>query len=146
MQCLRGQRGQQPDLASQQQEDIAAVAPLIFKIVGGSSGVPHLAALASHLSPHMLHVLTSLQSAHVRDCHTVRFYSLCAFNLVNLAGMARHCPITLCSARSQPSLLKSQNELPFGDLRCPNVEGTAGTAVRCNTKQCSHTPYPAHAA
>lgn len=71
--CLRVQRGQQQDLAAQQQEDIAAVGPLIFRVAGGSNGVPHLAALASHVSPHLLHVLASLQNNHVRDCHMVSY-------------------------------------------------------------------------
>ena len=70
-QCSRSQRGQQQDVSAQQQEDIAAVAPLIFRVAGGSSGAPHLAALSSHVSPHLLHVLASLQNNHVRDCQTV---------------------------------------------------------------------------
>ena len=76
VQCLRSQRGQQQDMSAQQQEDIAAVAPLILRVAGSSSGVPHLAALSSHVSPHLLHVLASLQNNHVRDYQTVSHAAL----------------------------------------------------------------------
>ena len=58
-------------MAVQQQEDIAAVGPLMVRLAGGAGGAPSLQALAGHLSPHLLHLLASLQNAHIRDCHTV---------------------------------------------------------------------------
>ena len=103
-QCLRSQRGQQQDVAAQQQEDIAAVAPLIFRVAGGSAGVPHLAALASHVSPHLLHVLASLQNSHVRDCQMVSYGTYWIFSKLHLAThrllLAENLLIVFCSASS----------------------------------------------
>ena len=68
---LKVLRGRREDMPLQQQEDIAAVGPLIVRLAGGASGGPALQALAGHLSQHLLHLLASLQNAHIRDCHTV---------------------------------------------------------------------------
>ena len=72
---LRALRGRRDEVALQQQEDIAAVGPLMVRLAGGAAGAPTLQALAGHLSPHLLHLLASLQNGHTRDCHTVRVYS-----------------------------------------------------------------------
>ena len=74
---LRALRGRREDIALQQQEDIAAVGPLMVRLAGagGAAGASALQALAGHLSPHLLHLFASLQNAHIRDCHTVRAVS-----------------------------------------------------------------------
>lgn len=108
-QCLRSQRGQQQDVAAQQQEDIAAVAPLIFTVAGGSAGAPHLAALASHVSPHLLHVLASLQNSHVRDCQMVSCGTCWTSSKLPLAThrllLGGYLWILFCSASSISLLL-----------------------------------------
>lgn len=72
---LRALRGRREDIALQQQEDIAAVGPLMVCLAGAAAGASALQALTGHLSPHLLHLLASLQNAHIRDCHTVRAVS-----------------------------------------------------------------------
>ena len=72
---LRALRGRREDIALQQQEDIAAVGPLMVCLAGGAAGASALQALTGHLSPHLLHLFASLQNAHIRDCHTVRAVS-----------------------------------------------------------------------
>ncbi|KAL3133241.1 hypothetical protein ABBQ38_007127 [Trebouxia sp. C0009 RCD-2024] len=66
---LKGMRGRREDTAVQQQEDIAAVGSLMVRLAGGAANGPALQALAGHLSPHLLHLLASLQNSHIRDCH-----------------------------------------------------------------------------
>ncbi|DBA77365.1 hypothetical protein WJX79_005205 [Trebouxia sp. C0005] len=68
---LRALRGRREDIPLQQQEDIAAIGPLMVHLAGGAAGASALQALAGHLSPHLLHLLASLQNAHIRDCHTL---------------------------------------------------------------------------
>ena len=62
-------------MAVQQQEDIAAVTvgSLMVRLAGAAAGGPALQALAGHLSPHLMHLLSSVQNSHghIRDCHMV---------------------------------------------------------------------------
>ena len=69
---LKGMRGRRDDMTMQQQEDIAAVGSLMLRLAGASGGGPALQAVAGHLSPHLVHLLASLQNSHIRDCHMVR--------------------------------------------------------------------------
>ena len=64
-------RGRREDMALQQQEDVAAVGLLMVHLAGAAGGGPALQALTGHLSPHLMHLLASLQNNHIRDCHTV---------------------------------------------------------------------------
>lgn len=65
-------RGRREDITVQQQEDIAAVGSLMVRLAGAAAGGPALQALAGHLSPHLMHLLASLQNSHIRDCHMVK--------------------------------------------------------------------------
>lgn len=65
-------QGRRDDMSMQQQEDIAAVGSLMVRLAGASGGGPALQAVAGHLSPHLVHLLASLQNSHIRDCHMVR--------------------------------------------------------------------------
>ena len=69
---LKGMRGRREDITVQQQEDIAAVGSLMVRLAGAAAGGPALQALAGHLSPHLMHLLASLQNSHIRDCHMVK--------------------------------------------------------------------------
>lgn len=66
---LKGMQGRRDDMSMQQQEDIAAVGSLMVRLAGASGGGPALQAVAGHLSPHLVHLLASLQNSHIRDCH-----------------------------------------------------------------------------
>ena len=68
---LKGMRGRREDISLQQQEDIAAVGPLLMRAAGAAASSPGLQALSGHLTPHLMHLLASLQNGHIRDCHTV---------------------------------------------------------------------------
>lgn len=65
-------RGRREDITVQQQEDIAAVGPLMVRLAGAAAGGPALQALAGQLSPHLMHLLASLQNGHIRDWHMVK--------------------------------------------------------------------------
>ena len=69
---LKGMRGRREDITVQQQEDIAAVGSLMVCLAGAAAGGPALQALAGHLSPHLMHLLASLQNSHITDCHMVK--------------------------------------------------------------------------
>lgn len=73
---VKGMRGRREDIAVQQQEDIAAVGSLMVRLAGAAAGGPALQALAGHLSPHLMHLLASLQNSHIRDCHMVALLHL----------------------------------------------------------------------
>lgn len=93
---LKGVRGRREDTAVQQQEDIAAVGSLMVRLAGGAANGPALQALAGHLSPHLLHLLSSLQNSHIRDCHMVPHHPLSPWALAPSAAFCMHVTWTPC--------------------------------------------------
>lgn len=90
-------------MAVQQQEDIVAVGPLMVRLAGGAASGPALQALAGHLSPHLLHLLASLQNNHISDCHMVDPPAASSFNLSPLlmAPVAVCCLPCTCTSHRQ---------------------------------------------
>ena len=93
-------RGRREDITVQQLEDIAAVGSLMVCLAGAAAGGPALQALTGHLSPHLMHLLASLQNSHIRDCHMVRpaaFFCMSG-RILQGVSMSLHHMLVLLSA------------------------------------------------
>ena len=124
-------RGRREDITVQQQEDIAAVGSLMVRLAGGAAGGPALQSLAGHLSPHLMHLLASLQNSHIRDCHMVKCAVIfCVGEVDSLrsdrALVSAHVLLPICLCSSQPWIVVA--------LHCVAAFGICQHISSCKTQ------------